>query len=122
MKVTTISIVTSVLLGMAALAIADDTPIASGATSVGEMLELKREHQLRDQLAQSGRWDEVRKLDAADSVRAKARREKIYEQVNSQLSDAHVDKILANQCASEVITTPKKAPDHTQTIVSTNSQ
>ena len=113
---------TIILLGMAGAAVSDDTQVSRNATSVAEMLQLRQEHQLREQLVKAGNWDEVHKLDAADAIHAQAQRERLYIQLNEQLSSKHVDKVLANQCDSEEITSPKPAPHHAESIVSNEGQ
>ena len=123
MKSSTIYYFSSViLLGMAGAAVCDDTQVSQNATSVAEMLHLRQEHQLREQLVEAGNWDEVHKLDAADAIHAHAQRERLYIELNEQLSSKHVDKVLANQCDSEEITSPKPASHHAESIVSNEGQ
>jgi len=64
----------------------DTTPKPQRAHSVAEMLQLRQENQLRDQLLKEGRIDEVRKLDEANAQRAQERQGKAVAQLNEDLA------------------------------------
>ena len=63
-----------------------DNPSALRATSVAEMLQSRQEAQLREQLAQQGRWDEVRELDQAQAQRLAAHKKQTLTKINGQLA------------------------------------
>ncbi len=69
----------------AQLAAADNLP-AARTSSVAEMLQLKQEHQLREQLVREGRWDEVRRLDEAQQRRQKIHTKQTLTKMNAELA------------------------------------
>lgn len=56
------------------------------ATSVAEMLLRKQEAQLREQLANQGRWDAVRELDRAQAQRLEAQKKQTLTKINGELA------------------------------------
>lgn len=69
----------------AQLAAADSLP-AARTSSVAEMLQLKQEHQLREQLVREGRWDEVRKLDEEQLRRRRMSTRQTLTKMNAELA------------------------------------
>ena len=63
-----------------------DSPPAARTSSVAEMLQLKQEHQLRDQLVRDGRWDEVRLLDEARVRRQRVQAKQTLTRMNADLA------------------------------------
>ena len=59
---------------------------AMRATSVAEMMQSRQEAQLREQLAQQGRWDEVREIDQAQAQRLAAHKKQTLTKFNGQLA------------------------------------
>ena len=72
-------------IAQAPLAAADSLP-AARTSSVAEMLQLKQEHQLREQLVGEGRWDEVRKLDEAQQRRQRVSTRQTLTKMNAELA------------------------------------
>ena len=66
-----------------ALAAADGPAPAS---SVAEMLQRKQEHQLREQLAKEGRWDEVRQMDEEKLRRLQVQTKQTLTKLNAELA------------------------------------
>ena len=63
-----------------------DSPPAARTSSVAEMLQLKQEHQLREQLVREGRWDEVRLLDEERARRQRAQAKQTLIKMNADLA------------------------------------
>lgn len=72
-------------IAQAPLAAADSLPPAR-TSSVAEMLQLKQEHQLREQLVREGRWEEVRKLDEAQQRRQKMHTKQTLTKMNAEIA------------------------------------
>jgi hypothetical protein len=68
-----------------ALADADNTSTAR-TSSVAEMLQRRQEHQLREQLAKEGRWDEVRQMDDEQLRRQQVQKKQALTKVNAELA------------------------------------
>jgi Spy/CpxP family protein refolding chaperone len=101
-----IFVATALLLAASGAAAAADMPSETGATSVAEMLQRKQEHQLCDQLAREGRWDEIRQIDEEQTKRLREQQEKRYVTVNETLSRSNYvagpgNETLVNECNRE---------------------
>ena len=60
--------------------------LAAGTGSVADMLQKKQEQQVRAQLVNEGRWDEVRELDAAQLRRQQAQAKQTLSRMNTELA------------------------------------
>jgi len=91
MKTTIQSLLVAAVLAAASAAAAagaDGTTATHGATSVTEMMQHKHEHQLRDELAADGRWDQVRQLDAENASELREEQQEQLVKANAALAHA----------------------------------
>ena len=58
----------------------------SRTSSVAEMLQRKHEHQLREQLAKEGRWDEIRQMDEEQLRRQQVQTKQTLTKLNADLA------------------------------------
>ena len=79
-------LVTLALLFTAEAALAGtDAPVAR-TFSVAEMLQRKQEHQLREQLAKEGRWDEIRQMDEEQVRQQQVHTKQTLTRMNAELA------------------------------------
>lgn len=109
-----ILIAAALLLAASGVQAGEDSPPTTGAPSVADMLQRKQEHQLREQLAREGRWDEIKKMDEDKARRLHEQLEKAYLKVNQQLSrSGNVDgpvSTINNACEADSLGMKKMQP------------
>lgn len=62
-----------------------DSP-AGDTSGVAEMLQRKQEHQLREQFAREGRWDEIREMDEEQLRRQQVQTKQTLTRMNAELA------------------------------------
>lgn len=65
---------------------AADSASHGGASSVADMLQNRQDAKLREQFVLAGRWDDVRKMDAAKERQHQTRRDHAYAGMNADMA------------------------------------
>ena len=81
-----ILIAAALLLAAFSVPVVADSAPAPGASSVAEMLQRKQEHQLREQLAKEGRWEEIRQMDEEQAQHQQIQKGQALNKVNEALA------------------------------------